>query len=214
MTTERESTAGHILHFAAGYDVLAWVFTWGRPRRYQSRLLDLAHVASGETILDVGCGTGSLAVAASGRVGASGAVYGIDASPEMMVRAQRKARKAGVKVRFQEAVVEHLPFDATTFDVVLSTLMLHHLPRPARAAMAGEVARVLKPGGRVLIVDFAAPSSAKRTFISHLHRHGYTKVEDNLALLGDAGLRPVESGDVGMADLHFVLATRSLSVKR
>jgi ubiquinone/menaquinone biosynthesis C-methylase UbiE len=214
MAHERESTAGHVLHFAAAYDVLAWVFTRGRPRSYQNRLLDLAHVASGETVLDVGCGTGSLAVAAGGRVGSSGAVCGIDASPKMIERAQRKAQKAGVNVRFQEGVVEHLPFEPGTFDLVLSTLMLHHLPRPARAAMAGEVARVLKPGGRVLIVDFATPSSAKRTFISHLHRHGYTKVEDNLALLGAAGLRPVESGTVGFADLHFVLATQPLSAAR
>ncbi len=205
---EHPSATGRILHFAAGYDLLAWLLTRGRGRSYRDRLLDLAHIQRGERVLDVGCGTGSLAIAAKMRVGPSGTVDGIDASPEMIGRAKRKARNAGVDACFQQAVAEKLPFGDASFDVALSTLMVHHLPREARKAMAREIARTLRPAGRVLVVDFGSPSQAKRTLVSRLHRHGHTRVDDNIALLSEAGLRFVESGEVGIGDLHFALAIR------
>jgi ubiquinone/menaquinone biosynthesis C-methylase UbiE len=93
---------------------------------------DLAGLKSGDSVLDVGCGTGALAMAAKQRVGASGKVHGIDASPEMIARARKKANKRGSDVGFRTAVVEELPFPDETFDAVLSTLMLHHLPGARR----------------------------------------------------------------------------------
>jgi len=80
----------------------------------------------------VACGTGTLAITAKRRVGPNGRVFGIDASPEMIKRARKKARKAGVDVVLENAVVEKLPFPDATFDSVLSTVMLHHLPDEAR----------------------------------------------------------------------------------
>jgi ubiquinone/menaquinone biosynthesis C-methylase UbiE len=204
-------TTGRVLHRAAGYDFLVWLVTRGRPGRFRERLVGLARLQRGESVLDVGCGTGSLAIAAKRRVGPSGSVYGIDASPKMIARASKKARKAGVDVVFREAVAEALPFPDAQFDVVLSTVMLHHLPRPARQQCAGEMRRVLKPGGRVLAVDFGSPSHAKRSLIAHFHRHGHTKVEDIIALLTGAGLERFESGAVGVNDLQFVLAARPAS---
>ncbi len=126
----------------------------------------------GESVLDVGCGTGTLAIAAARRVGLSGSVVGIDASPQMVVRARWKAATAGLKPAFQVAVVERLPFADNRFDLVLSTMMLHHLPRATRQECAGEISRVLKTGGRVLGVDFdrATPQRAARPFSSSRSR--------------------------------------------
>src|SRR5262247_2265411 len=98
----------------------------GREAVFREKVVDLARIQPGDRVLDVGCGTGTLAVAAKRRVGPRGMVHGIDPSPEMITRASRKAGKAGVEVVFKEAIVEALPFADEYFDVVLSTLMLHH----------------------------------------------------------------------------------------
>jgi ubiquinone/menaquinone biosynthesis C-methylase UbiE len=198
-------TKGRVLHSAAGYDILAWLLLLGRERAFRERLVGLARLQSGESVLDIGCGTGSLAIAAARRVGSAGAVHGIDASPEMIARAGKKARKAGLDVTFATGVVEALPFPDGHFDAVLSTLMLHHLPRDARRQCAREVRRVLKPGGRVLAVDFGR--ATRKGLVEHFHRHGRVDMDDIVALLSEAGFDIVESGAVGVRDLHFVLAT-------
>jgi ubiquinone/menaquinone biosynthesis C-methylase UbiE len=179
----------------------------GRERAYREKTLDLANLKSGESVLDVGCGTGTLAVTAKQRVGPAGRVYGVDASPEMLARANKKASKAGAEVVFKNGMVEALPFSESQFDAVLSTLMLHHLGRKARQQCAHEMRRVLKPGGRVLAVDFARPAEGKKGLLDRFHHHGYVNVDDLVALLTEAGLKTVKSGAVGIGDLHFVLAS-------
>jgi len=125
----------------------------------------------------------------------------------MIARARRKATKAGVDVDFRVAVAESLPFPDGQFDVVLSTLMLHHLPRKTRQQCAGEIKRVLRVGGRVLAVDFGRGNG--RGLMSHFHRHGHVDMKDIVTLLEEAGLRPIRSGPVGMNNLNFVLAEAS-----
>jgi ubiquinone/menaquinone biosynthesis C-methylase UbiE len=203
--TTAPATTGRVLHWAARYDLLVWLLTHGRSRAFRENLINLAHLAAGESVLDVGCGTGSLTLAAKERVGASGKVFGIDASAAMIARAKTKAAKAGIDVCFKTAVAEALPFPEEQFDVVLSTLMLHHLPRQPRQACAREIRRVLKPPGRVLVVDFAH-AQLKSDFLAHFHRHGYVDPQDVVALLEEAGLRCVEKGPVGISSLHFALA--------
>lgn len=156
-------------------------------------------------MLDIGCGTGTLAIVAKRQVGASGRVCGIDASPTMIARATSKAAKAGLDVSFRNAVVEALPFPDAQFDVVLSTLMLHHLPRNVRQQCLREVRRVLKPDGRLLVVDFGAPQR-RSGFLAHFHRHGHVDPREIIRLLDERGLRPVESGPVGISSLQFVLS--------
>ena len=104
-------TKGLVLHSEARYyDLLAWTLTLGREHALRERLADLAQLKPGDAVLDTGCGTGTLAITAKRRVGASGTVHGIDAAPEMIDRATRKAAKAGLEVAFQTAVAEGLPF--------------------------------------------------------------------------------------------------------
>jgi ubiquinone/menaquinone biosynthesis C-methylase UbiE len=208
-TRDRHSapgTTGRVLHSPIGYDLLAWLFLLGRERAFRERLVRLARLEPGQPVLDVGCGTGSLAIAAKRCVGPAGRVDGMDASPEMIARARKKASKAGLDVSFTHGVVEELPFPDGQFDVVLSTLMLHHLPRAARERCAREIRRVLKPGGRVLAIDFGGATGNGKSLLEHFHRHGRLAVEDILELLSHAGLEILESGPVGVRDLNFVLA--------
>jgi ubiquinone/menaquinone biosynthesis C-methylase UbiE len=199
------ATKGRVLHSAAGYDLMAWLLLFGRERAFRERLVVVAGLQPGESVLDVGCGTGSLAIAAKRRVGPSGAVQGIDASPEMIARATKKASRAGVDVTFTTGVVEGLPFVDGEFDAVLSTLMLHHLPREARQQCTREMRRVLKPGGRALAVDFGRATGGRRGLVEHFHRHGGVELQHMVELLSEAGLQILQSGRLGIRDLNFVL---------
>jgi ubiquinone/menaquinone biosynthesis C-methylase UbiE len=208
-TDRAPATTGRVLHWAAGYDLLVWLLTRRRDRAFREQLADLAHLSPGESVLDIGCGTGTLAIVAKRRVGAGGHVVGIDASPRMIARATLKAARAYVDVSFQTAVVEALPFSDAQFDVVLSTLMLHHLPRKLRRQCAREIRRVLKPQGRVLAIDFAS-GQRQSGFLRHFHRHGHVDPAEIIALLEDVGLHCVESGPVGISSLHFVRAVAAV----
>ncbi len=207
-TNERLSRAGLVLHAAVGYDLVLWLVTLGRERAFRERMLRLAHLEPGESVLDVGCGTGTLSIAAKRQVGARGTVYGLDASPEMIARAEKKARRADVEVVFKRAFAQSLPFPDAQFEVVLSTVMLHHLPRKARQELAVEARRVLKPGGRILAIDFGRAEQKKKNLLDHFHvRHGHVELTDIVAVLNEAGLKIVETGAVGIRNLNFVLAT-------
>lgn len=210
MTTQPNSpaTTGRVVHWAGRYDLLVWLMTFGRERAFRERLLQPARLQMGESVLDVGCGTGTLAIAAKRRVGSAGSVHGIDASPEMIARARKKAAKAGVEVSFESGLAEALPVPDARFDVVTSTVMLHHLPRDVRQQGVREMLRVLKPGGRLLAVDFAGATKTGKGPLAHFHRHGHVQPRDLVALVSDAGFRVVETDAVGTWDLQFVLAER------
>ncbi len=201
-------TSGIVLHSPRLYDLTVWLAFLGKEHLFRQKVLNLGRIASGESVIDAGCGTGTLAIAAKKRVGAAGTVYGLDASMEMLARAEKKSRRSGVEVLFKRGVAEALPFPDAQFNAVLSTVMLHHLPQKARLQFATEIRRVLKPDGRVLIVDFEGFSDQKRSILSHFHRpHGHVRAQDIVALLAQAGLKTIESGPVGIRDLQFVLAT-------
>lgn len=199
---------GAILHSAVLYDAIVWFALRGRERQLRQRLLDLSGLRPGEAVLDVACGTGTLAILAKETVCRSGVVCGVDASPEMLARARSKAARAGVEVRFENAAAQALPFADSSFDLALGTMMLHHLGRAARRELSAELRRVVKPGGRVLFVDFAGPEAKGRGFARHFrHRHGHVALPEIVALLEGAGFQLIESGAVGIKNLHFALAT-------
>lgn len=198
---------GRILHSTARYDLLVWLATRGRVQAFRQRMLRFAALRRGEEVLDAGCGTGSLAIAAKRQVGRNGVVYGLDASSEMIAGAKRKARRAGVAVEFYTGLAQSLPFPDARFDVVLTTLMLHHLTCNARREFANEICRVLKPGGRVLAIDFEKPERVIRGPLDLFHRrHGHIALREFAAVLSDVGMRITADGHVGMRDMHFVLA--------
>ena len=212
MGTDGVATTGKVLHSARAYDLLVWVLTLGRERRFRDHLVQLARLDSGGSVLDVGCGTGALALAARARVGSGGQVCGVDPSPQMVARARRKAAKTGVDVGFDTAAVEALPFPDATFDAVLSSLMLHHLTEEGRRQGIGEIARVLKPGGRFLAVDIGSTEGTRHSLFFRLRRHTYFDVDELTPALEAAALQIVERGPVtapgvvGLPNLRFILA--------
>jgi ubiquinone/menaquinone biosynthesis C-methylase UbiE len=197
---------GIVIHDPDRYDLTVWLATFGREKALRAKLLRLARLLPGETMLDVGCGTGTLAVAAARRAGRAGQVTAVDVSPEMLARARRKADKARVRIDFREAPAQALPFQDSRFDLVTSTVMLHHVPAEARPGVVREMARVARPQGRVFIADFARSGGKQHGLIRH--RHGATRPDAVLDLLAGAGLRVIDHGAVGLRDMQYALAER------
>jgi len=194
---EAPQTAGRTIRsWARFYDAASWLLSFGRAPAIRRMTLEMADVKPGESVLDVGCGTGSLALAAKAAVGPEGSVRGIDASPEMIEQARRKAAKAGAKADFRVALIEELPFGEGEFDLVLSSFMLHHLPDDVKRKGLAEVRRVLKPGGRFLAVDFGSTSQSVGGHLLSIfgHSHGQASLEALAPAMGEAGFTEVETG--------------------
>lgn len=201
-------TEGRTIHWARFYDAVTWLLMMGKERDVREMTLDLAGLGPGQQVLDVGCGTGSLTITAKGRVGPAGAVHGVDAAPEMIEVARRKAARAGLEVDFRAGVVEDLPFPDALFDAVLSSLMVHHLPGDElkRRGFA-EMRRVLKPGGRLLVVDFEPPASRLLKAVATAllgHSMMQTHAQSYLPMLEEAGFTQVEAGLTRYRALAFI----------
>ena len=200
------ATEGGTIRWARLYDLGTTCLSFGRLSALRRKLLERAGIAPGERILDVGCGPGRLTILAGMVAGPSGEAYGIDPGPEMIGLARRNAMRAGVKVRFDVAAIERLPYSDDYFDVVLSSLMLHHLPDDLKRRGLSEVRRVLKLGGRFVAVDFGAtPGEGLGHILCMLGlRRGWDHAERLCELLGEQGLEAVEMGPTGHRGLAFV----------
>ncbi len=143
---------------APTYDSLMKRMTFGRERELREKTINLAGVKPGDSILEVGCGTGTLTLAARRRTGPSGKVYGIDVIPLMIELSQRKAEQAGEEITFQLASIADIPFPSNPFDVVICRFMIFHMSEKVRQKGMAEIYRVLKPNGRLLVLDTATPT--------------------------------------------------------
>jgi ubiquinone/menaquinone biosynthesis C-methylase UbiE len=135
-----------------------------REGRFKELLVDQAAPAPGQRILDLGCGTGTLAIWIK-RLFPSVEITGIDPDPKALTRAARKAARAGAAIRFDHGFGDVLPYPDASFDRVFSSMMLHHVPRGDKPRLLAEARRVLKPGGRLEIVDFAGGT---RSLLAHV----------------------------------------------
>lgn len=202
------STHGRLIHWARFYDSCVTLLTLGRAPAMREEAADLAAIQPGESVLEVGCGTGELMRRARARAGSTGLVCGIDPSAEMIGVARAKADRAKLGIDYRVAAIEALPFADRTFDVVLSSLMMHHLPNDLKALGLAEVRRVLRPGGRLLIVDMKRPSG----FLSRLalpcvvHGPMTHAVQDLPPVIAAAGFADVENRDSRFGFLGFVSA--------
>jgi len=207
---DEQLTEGRTIRTARAYDLGTEAMYLGHGPRYRRHLLDLAKLEPGERMLDIGSGPGRLVLAACERVGESGEAYGIDPSAEMVALATRKAARAGLPAKFVRAAAEGLPFDDAYFDVITSSLVVHHITGDdlKRKAFA-EMRRVLKVGGRLLIVDFKIPESGPMRLLGkHMggHMNG-TSIDDYPEMMRAAGLASAGAGEAGLKVFHYVLGT-------
>lgn len=196
-------THGSTIRWAKYYDRFVRFLTLGRENALRAEIIRLASIQPGATVLDVGCGTGNLTLQAKAASGENGALYGIDA-------ARWKAAQQQRDVHFQIGVIEALQFPDATFDVVLSSLMFHHLPDDLKRSGLAEIYRVLKPGGQLLIVDMKGTTG----FMQHLslaglvHHRLTTGVQQLPPVLKEAGYVGIETGDMPMRQVGYIRGQR------
>ena len=127
-----------------------------RDIRYKSMLIKQANIQPGHRVLDLGCGTGTLAIMAK-MAQPSAEVTGLDADPDMLKVARYKSGEQKAHVKFDVGFTDKLPYPDASFDRVMSSIMIHHLKTPEKIETAKEIFRVLKPGGELHIIDFGKP---------------------------------------------------------
>ncbi|HYT75684.1 MAG TPA: class I SAM-dependent methyltransferase [Vicinamibacterales bacterium] len=175
--------AGHDI-FLPLYDPMMRLFGFQRALR---RLLDQAELRPNHAVLDVGCGTGTLAVLIK-RLHPDVDVVGIDPDPKALARAQRKAARARLSLRFDRGFADALPFADGAFDRVFSSMMFHHVHKEDKPRVLADIRRVLKPGGRLAFLDLAGGSLGMLARLIHA-THVSAESDDRLVKrMREAGL--------------------------
>jgi len=189
------SHANHTYLPAAGldlflplYDPLVKLLGADRARK---KLFEQASVQPHHRVLDIGCGTGTFAVAIKGWL-PSVEVVGLDPDPKALARSRRKANRAGVSIRFDQGFANSLPYSDASFDRVFSSLMFHHLPHGAKLLALREARRVLKSGGSLHLLDFEQEGKHSHNPLARW-LHSRERMQDNrrdqiLKWMREAGL--------------------------
>ena len=138
------------------YDLLNTVMTAGLHHRWRERAADLARVGPGARVLDVATGTGDLAIELARRVAPGGEVVGSDFSEAMLARARRKPKPAGAELRFEWGDALELPFADGAFDAATVGFGARNFSDLSRGLE--EMVRVVRPGGRVVVLEFTSPT--------------------------------------------------------
>jgi len=193
------------------YDSYMRTMTFGREGALREMTVRLAQVEPGDCVLEVGCGTGTLTLAAKRQAGPLGKVFGIDVIPGMIELSQRKAAQANEDVTFQLGSFDDIPFPANHFDVVMCSFMIFHMSEITRRKGIAETYRVLKPQGRLLVLDLALPTQPLPRVIARALFGGMLQhdLRELLPLMETSGFSDIEIAQakfrvLGLSMLAFV----------
>ena len=191
------------------YDFTVELFFLGRRRPSYQALVVAAGVRPGQRVLDVGCGTGYLSRLVARSVGPHGVVLGIDPSASMLHYTSQKTASTG-NCEFQVAAAEALPFPGDHFDVVVSSLVLHHLPEGLRVRALEEMRRVLRPSGALLVAEARNPGHGFSGVLARAH--GYDRMAQQVerldSLAAAAGFGDIRQGEVPPW-LRYIVAVKA-----
>lgn len=173
------------------YDPLVRFSTREFP--FKRALLAQANLQNNQTILDLACGTGTLAIAVK-KKSPEAEVFAFDVDEKILRMAQTKTAKAKIKIHFEQGFSDNLPFADQTFDRVFSTLAFHHLSHEKKIATVKEILRVLKKDGEFHLADYGLPRDKKQFVLSKFVRaiDGFETTDDNLR--GRLGLLLEQNG--------------------
>ncbi len=161
---------------------------------------------NGKKILDVGCGTGSLSILIK-RMYPAADVTGLDGDPQILEAARSKAESGGLEIHFEQGMSFDLPYPDASFDVLLTSFMLHHLDRDDKQKTAMEAYRVLRPAGRLFGIDFVQPQKFSGKVIRSLVWR-FERLSDNFY-----GFLPLMFGEAGFKNYletrHYLFGTIS-----
>ncbi len=192
------------------YDRLVKLVSLGRVGKLHRGTLGIVGFEAGNDLLDIGCGTGELVLHAASRAKGRGTVVGLDVEVAMIAQAQKKAASTGATVLFAEASITAVPYPDESFDVITSSLMFHHLTPEEQTAGLAELHRVLRPNGRLAVVDInsARPSLVSR-FPGHRHLEAADPVQEFFAQqMRDAGFESVTAGAHPFRALSYAVGTK------
>lgn len=185
-----------------------------RESTFRTRLVAQADVQPRSRVLDLGCGTGTLTILLQQAV-PEAEVIGIDADPDVLEIARRKAESAGTVLRLAQGDATALPYADGSFDRVVTSLLFHHLAAEAKRSVAREVFRVLRRGGSLHVADWGRPQNVlmRLAFVAVQLLDGFATTGENVAgvlprVFQGAGFDPVvEQG-------HLATAFGTLSLYR
>lgn len=186
----------------------------GYGKAFREKILKAAKVKDGENILDVGCGTGSLLILAKQKFPNIKAA-GVDADEKILKIFEKKTKRIGLDIKIIKTGAEEMPFASGSFDLVVSSLVFHHLPTELKKQTMKGIHRVLKPNGRFLLADFG-PSMYLKVINPILRALGIQEAwtqQDNIKgripeFLKEAGFQSKEVLSPHRA-VRFILATKS-----
>ncbi|MEK6826172.1 MAG: class I SAM-dependent methyltransferase [Nanoarchaeota archaeon] len=202
---------------AAGFNILTPLFDTlcsiiGLGKEYRKRIIKNLPIEKDKLkILDAGCGTGSLAIELK-KLNSRLVLYGIDADSNILDIAKKKAKEKNLSIYYQQGVLEKLPFPNEYFDVVYSSLVLHHLGTREKQEALNEIYRVLRKDGLFLLVDFGKPKNkvmAIFSLFSVIFEMGYDNYIGKIPkMLKEAKFKSIEKVDEYRYNIHFLIAKK------